>query len=517
MQSRRCFLATSGAAFLAGCSADSPRLPYQNERLAIEKRVEDLLGRMTAEEKSALIRSEAIARLGIPALHSVNANLSGVAIAATWNPELATRAGQTAAQDALAHGYAQVLGPTVQDYGEDPWLASRMTVATVSGIQGEGVIATVQRLPQGDAGVDERTLQERQLPAFEAAVEEAGVWSVMAASGDAHVVNDILRQQWGFKGFVVYPADSKNDRSDSPDDVRGILRAMFASGLFDRKSATAARPDPALAHLIDLQSIVLLRNDDALLPIRKDRVRTIAVIGDPSQRSIRDRAGSAFRVTYTTDGSHAIGLAQISDVAIVLAGRGSALTEAVTNANKQTVVVLQSGTSHVTNSLHRAAAVLQTWSEGPALTDILFGDANPSGKLPFAMEPLYPFGHGLSYTTFQYSDLRIYPQTPRYGQLIEVMFKVTNTGSRAGAEVVQIYIHDVKSSVERPFKELKGFKRVELGPGETKDVMIPLDQRALSFYDPLVKQWAAEPGEFDVIVGSSSRDNRLKGGFELFK
>ncbi|MDQ1474650.1 MAG: beta-glucosidase, partial [Bryobacterales bacterium] len=182
-----------------------------------------------------------------------------------------------------------------------------------------------------------------------------------------------------------------------------------------------------------------------------------------------------------------------------------------------TVVVLNAGTSASTPGQNRAAAILQSWSAGPAITDILFGDANPSGKLPFGIEPLFPFGHGLSYTTFQYSDLRIYPQTPRYGQLIEVMFKLKNMGSRPGAEVVQVYIHDVKSSVERPFKELKGFKRVELAPGETKDVMIPLDQRALSFYDPLIRQWATEPGEFDVIVGSSSRDSRLKGGFELFR
>ncbi|MDQ1468862.1 MAG: beta-glucosidase, partial [Bryobacterales bacterium] len=246
MQSRRRFLAAAGAALVTGCSSDGgPRLPYQNEKLAIDKRVEDLLGRMTAEERVALVQSVthnvsyANARLGIPALHPVTPKISEIALAATWNPELATREGQRVAQDAVAHGHAQLLGPTVQDYGEDPWLASRMTVATVSGIQGQGVIATAQRLPASGSTADERALQERQLPAFEAAVEEAGVWSVTASSDDAHLVKDILRGQWGFKGFVVYPPDSKNHASasaDSPDDdARGILRAMLACGLFDRK------------------------------------------------------------------------------------------------------------------------------------------------------------------------------------------------------------------------------------------------------------------------------------------
>ena len=133
------------------------------------------------------------------------------------------------------------------------------------------------------------------------------------------------------------------------------------------------------------------------------------------------------------------------------------------------------------------------------------------------IEPAFAFGHGLSYTTFEYSNLTLTPDSPRYGQTVTLRVTVKNTGTRAGAEVVQVYIHDVKSSVERPVKELKAFQRVELKPGESQVVMMTLDRHSMWFYDPLVKDWAAEPGEFDVLVGSSSRDIRIKGQFALYE
>ena len=132
-------------------------------------------------------------------------------------------------------------------------------------------------------------------------------------------------------------------------------------------------------------------------------------------------------------------------------------------------------------------------------------------------DPLFPFGHGLSYTTFAYSDLKVFPATPRYGQIVQVNMNVRNTGTRTGAEVVQVYVHQAKSSVERPEKELKAFSRIELKPGETKSVSIILDRRSMWFFDPAMHDWAVEPGVYEVLIGESMRDIRLKGSFELFQ
>ena len=131
------------------------------------------------------------------------------------------------------------------------------------------------------------------------------------------------------------------------------------------------------------------------------------------------------------------------------------------------------------------------------------------------LEPLFPFGYGLSYTKFDYSDLKISPNKVSSGQTVEVSLRVRNSGSRSGAEVVELYLHDGHSSVDRPIQELKSFRRVELAPGETKGVSFTLDRSAMAFYDTAKKDWVTEPGRFDVLVGSSSRDLRLKGRFEL--
>jgi beta-glucosidase len=190
---------------------------------------------------------------------------------------------------------------------------------------------------------------------------------------------------------------------------------------------------------------------------------------------------------------------------------------------------------------------------GTALASILFGDANPSGKLPVSLpkefkdspaaanypgenlhvnyaegiyvgyryydtknvEPQFPFGFGLSYTTFDYSRLALTPARSSGNQPIEVSLVVTNTGTRAGAEVVQLYVHDGHSKIDRPAHELKGFRRVELNPGDSKTVLFTLDRAALSYWSPEKKDWVAEPGTFEIQVGASSRDIRLKAPLEL--
>jgi beta-glucosidase len=295
--------------------------------------------------------------------------------------------------------------------------------------------------------------------------------------------------------------------------------------------------------------------------------------GGATRRTLRlgclppSRAGSIQRATA---------LAATSDVVILFAGltnewetegedrqdmalRGDQveLIEAVAAANPNTIVVLNTGSPITMDWLDRVAAVVQAWypgqEAGNAIADVLFGDANPSGKLPTTfpkrlkdnpayinypgengqvtygeglfvgyryydrkgIEPLFPFGYGLSYTTFAYSRLILSATEVAPGEPIRVSVDVENTGARAGQEVVQLYVRDVESSLMRPEKELKAFAKVMLEPGEVKTVAFRLHEDALSFYDPPEKRWKAEPGEFEVLVGSSSQDIRVKGRFAL--
>jgi beta-glucosidase len=234
------------------------------------------------------------------------------------------------------------------------------------------------------------------------------------------------------------------------------------------------------------------------------------------------------------------------------------LIEAVAAANKNTIVVIVAGSPvTMTKWIGRVPAVVQAWyggqEAGHAIGDILFGVENPSGKLPVTfpkqwsdspaygnypgeklhvgyaegiyvgyrgfdkrdIEPLFPFGHGLSYTKFDYSGLKISPSKVAAGKQVEVTVQVRNSGARAGAEIVQLYLRDVESSVDRPLKELKGFHRVTLNPGEERKVSFTLDKSAMSFFSTAKDDWVAEPGAFEVWIGASSRDIRLKGSFEL--
>jgi beta-glucosidase len=229
--------------------------------------------------------------------------------------------------------------------------------------------------------------------------------------------------------------------------------------------------------------------------------------------------------------------------------------------NKNTVVVLTSGGSiEMSGWIDGVPALIEAWYSGQeggtALAQVLFGEVNPSGRLPVTFErrsednpthasyypaaadtkrveykegvfvgyrgyernhtkPLFPFGHGLSYTTFKYSNLSVRPVSGGAGPAYEVSFDVQNTGSREGADVAQVYIGDGHAKVPRPAKELKGFAKVNLLPGATKRVVIPIDARALSYYDVSAKQWRADPGDFEVLIGRSSEPVELRGKITL--
>jgi beta-glucosidase len=243
-----------------------------------------------------------------------------------------------------------------------------------------------------------------------------------------------------------------------------------------------------------------------------------------------------------------------------LPGGQDSFIQQIAEVNKNVVVVLTAGGNiDMTRWIDKVPALLHAWypgqEGGTALAQILFGDYSPSGKLPASFErrwednptfnsyypksgekrvtysegvflgyryydhsnvkPLFPFGFGLSYTTFEYSDLKISPRSASVGAPVTITFSVKNTGSREGAEVTELYVGDSHASVPRPVKELKGFAKVLLKPGETKRVTISLDQRAFSYYGLSTSAWRAEPGDFSILVGKSSSQIELLGNLTL--
>jgi beta-glucosidase len=396
---------------------------------------------------------------------------------------------------------------------------------------------------------------------------------------------------------------------------------MFTAKLFDRTLAGGGEVDTAeqkaVARTAAAESMVLLKNDQGLLPLNRQQTRSIAVIGPNAAvarpggggssqvrpkyaispvSGIMNAAGPAVQIGYALGAAMpadeasesrlgddravrkaAVALAAKSDVAVVVVGyapqlesegfdRSSMdlpkgqdeLIEAVAAANRATIVVVVAGAPvTMTRWVQKVSAVLYAWYGGQelgnAVGDLLFGVVDPSGKLPVTfprriedstahgnypgqalrvryaegiyvgyrgfdrkkLEPLFPFGHGLSYTKFEYRGLKLDRANPKVGDHVSLSLEVKNVGSRAGTDVVQLYLRDAESSVDRPEKELKGFRRVFLQPGQTQQVTFTLDRAAMSFFDPKEQAWVVEPGMFEVLVGASSRDIRLRGGFTL--
>jgi beta-glucosidase len=392
------------------------------------------------------------------------------------------------------------------------------------------------------------------------------------------------------------------------DMVLRILTSMFARGLFDRTpsgSITADVQSPAhteLARSAAAQGTILLSNRGALLPIDTTAVHSIAVIGSAANVSpvfqgfgssmvtatagsvvtplqgITARAGSGVKVSFAAGASSpfedATQLASRSDLAVVVVGVTSSegsdrttlslpdpddsLVSAVANANPKTIAVVYAPAQITMPWAPQVSAVLfgglPGQEEGDALADVLFGDVNPSGKLPMTLgnasgdypastaaqfpgvdgvviysegflvgyrwfdahgiTPLFPFGHGLSYTTFGYTHLAISPTVTSPSGKVEVSFDVTNTGQRAGAEVVQLYLA-LPSETSEPPLQLKGFQKVSLSPGVMQHVSFTLDSAAISFWSAGRQDSVAYPGMYGVAIGSSSSDLRLHGSFEV--
>jgi beta-glucosidase len=715
---------------LAAFAAAEEKALYLDASKPVEARVEDLLKRLTFDEKLLLVHADskfttaAIPRLGIPTRwlsdgpHGVREDIGphdwkpagrtddfatwlpvGVALAATWDPDLAKAYGQTIGEEALARGKHIMLGPAVnihrtplcgrnfEYFGEDPFLAARMVVPWIRGMQALKVAACVkhyalnnQEWERGtvDVEVDERALREIYLPAFEAAVKEGGVLTVMGAYNrfrgqhachNDYLLNQVLKGEWGFKGLVMSDWSGTHDTREAAlygldlemgtnkpyeefylanpfrklleasevpmsvldDKARRNLRVMIETGALDGRplGALNTKAHQQTARKVAEESIVLLKNAGGLLPLAAARIRSVAVIGENATRKhsheggsseikafyevtplegILRRAGADVNVIHSTgyvsgtgraarrgEGpkvdaaallERAVAAAKEADVAIVVGGLNhdpfmdsegvdrkdlalpggqDEVIRRVAEANPRTVVVLVSGGPvDVEPWLAEVPAVVQAWyagmEGGHAVAAILFGDVNPAGRLPATfprrladspahalgaypgesgtvryeegllvgyrwfdakgIEPLFPFGHGLSYTTFEYANLkvgepRVAPPAGGKPPMAVVQTDVKNTGSRAGAEVVQVYVSPVRPRLPRPPQELKGFARIDLKPGETKTVAVSLGADAFSFYDPEKKVWVAEAGEFRIRVGSSSRLIRFEAPFTL--
>ena len=583
-------------------------------------------------------------------------------VACSWDPALGEEIGRAMGEEAAAQEVAVLLGPGLNTkrsplcgrnfeyFSEDPYLSGKMAAAYVRGIQSEGISACPKhfavngqelRRMASDSVVDERTLRELYLTGFEIVVKEAHPKALMSsynlingiyANENAHLLQDILREEWGFDGAVVTDWGGSNDHAlgvkngstlEMPapggDAVRELLAAVRSGKITE--ADVDARLDELLTLVLDThaaverhsrsfdadahhalarraagESVVLLKNDDALLPLAEGT--RVAVIGDFAETPRYQGAGSSavnsikvdtFLDCLNDSGLHSVGFAPGFDrqgkpdaakqaEAVALAAEADAvllclgldeikesegldradmkladnqveLLQAVREANPNTVVIVNAGASLETPWLAHCKALVYGALGGQAgagaMVDVLTGKINPGGKLAeswanayadtpardrFAgpgrtvqyREGLYvgyryyqtagvpvafPFGHGLSYTQFAYSDL--------HADAHSATLTVTNTGDRAGAEIVQLYVAKPNAEIFRPAQELKAFAKVQLAAGESKTVTLMLDNKAFRYWNTRTDSWEVEGGTYELRVGASSADIRLTAAVEV--
>ena len=541
--------------------------------------------------------------------------------------------------------------------------------------------------------VDDRTLYEIYLPAFKAAVQEGKAWSIMGSYNlyqnqhcchNQRLLNDILKGEWGFDGVVISDWGGAHDTEEAihngldmefgswtdglsdgtsnaydnyylanpylklikegkvgtrelDDKVRRVLRLIFRTSMNRNKpfGSLCSEAHYDAARRIEESGIVLLQNNNNVLPIDLNKTKRIAVIGENAikmmtvgggssslkaqheisplegiRNKVGDRAEVVYARGYVGDPSgefngvvsgqnlqdnrtpaelinEAVNVARNADYVIFVGGLNKSagqdcedsdrkelelpygqneIINALAKVNKNLVIVNISGNAIAMPWIEEVPAILQAWflgsEAGNAIASILLGEVNPSGKLPFTFpaslkdvgahklgeypgvlrtdgsnildekyneglyvgyrwadkektKPLFPFGYGLSYTTFEYREAVMNRKTMKGNDTITVSIPITNTGMREGAEIVQLYIHDVKSTLPRPVKELKGFCKVQLAPGETKKAVFTICKNDLSFFDDTQHKWIAEPGAFEVLIAASATDIRSKLMFEL--
>ena len=658
--------------------------------------IKKIISEMTLEEKAGLCsgadfwRTKAVERLNVPqmmvsdgphglrkqddAADHVGINDSikavcfppGVTIASSFDRDLINTIGRALGESAQAEELGIVLGPAVNikrsplcgrnfEYlSEDPYLSSEMATSQIKGIQSQGIGTSIKhylansqehRRLSSDSIVDERTLREIYLPTFEKAVKEAKPWTVMCsynringihASEHYQFLTSILRDEWGFDGFVVSDWGAVNDR------VKGLaagldLEMPYSHGETDKQIVQAVKNgtldeallDKSVKNILGVidkwikqrkplaifdreaqhkmarkaagESMVLLKNE-RILPLKKSG--KIAFIGGFAKTPRFQGGGSShinafkqsnalhvamsidnFEIIYA-DGygkditesmlKDAVSAAQDSDIAVVFAGLPDSfesegydrpnmylpddhnrLIEAVAAVQPDTVVVLHNGSPVEMPWINKVKGVLEAYlggqAVGEAVVDILFGDVNPSGKLaetfPLRLEDnpshlyylgekdaveyregefvgyryydtvqkdvLFPFGHGLSYTQFSYTNLTIGASNITENDTVSLSVDIRNSGDVAGKEIAQLYIAPPKGDAIRPLKELKGFHKVHLEPGENKTVHFNLDKRSFAYFNMEIHDWFVESGNYDILIGSSSRDIRIQTSIQV--
>ena len=658
----------------------------------VERDIKSLISQMTLEEKASLCsgldnwHTKPIERLGIPSIkmsdgpHGLRKEVpnqrnsvpstcfpTAVTTASSWDRELIKQLGQALAKECQAEEVDIILGPAInikrsplcgrnfEYFSEDPYLSSQLATAYIQAVQSLGVGTSLKHYAANnqeyrrftiDETIDERTLREIYLSNFEGAVKEGKPWTVMCsynrvngilASENKYLLTEILKEEWGYEGFVVSDWGAVNERVEGikagldlempssygigdkkiieavkrgeldekvlDQTVERLLKIIFKA-VDSRKRGTTydQQAHHKLARKIAGESMVLLKNQDNILPLKKEG--TIAIIGEFAKKP-RYQGGGSSHVNPTkldnaleeiekivqgkakliyeegykleTDEMNqeliekAKEAAKKSDVAIIFAGlpdryesegydrthmkmpeNHNKLIEEVAKVQPNTVVVLSNGSPVEIPWIDKVKGLLESYLGGQAgagaVADILFGEVNPSGKLAETfpkklshnpsylnfpgegnkveyregvfvgyryydkkeIEPLFPFGYGLSYTTFEYTDISVDKKEITDKETIEVKVKVKNTGKVKGKEIVQLYVRDVESKVNRPEKELKGFEKIELEPGEEKTVTFKLDKRSFAYYNTEIRDWYVESGEFEILVGKSSKEIELK-------
>jgi beta-glucosidase len=659
----------------------------------VKQGIHDIVAQMTLQEKCAFVcgldkwHTEPIERLGIPSImmtdgphglrkivddgHTVQATCfpAGAGLASSWNRDLIKQVGAAIGEEAQAEEIAIVLGPAANikrsplcgrnfEYlSEDPYLTGEMAKSHIQGVQSQNVGTSLKHFCANnqetmrmrvDEIIDERALREIYLAGFETAVKEAAPATVMCSYNSVNgtplacnkrFLTDVLREEWGFDGFVVSDWGAIKQRAECV--AAGLdLEMPGTKGTFNDEIEAAvlngtlpeAKLDEAVEHILSFvldaakaqkkgasyskeehdrfareaaaECMVLLKNEDGLLPF--DSSDTIAVIGAFAETPRFQGGGSSHiqpnkttslldalkeqgrRYTYSKGFSlesdeldealaaEALDAARKAGIALVMAGLPAHYEsegydrvhmQLPPNQNKliarlcaegvRVAVVLSNGSPVELPWADWVDSILEAYlggqASGAALADLLYGEANPSGRLaetfPMRLQdnPSYlnfpgaqnrveyresvfvgyryyekkelgvrfPFGHGLSYTSFAYETLRVSKERMNERDLLSVSVTVRNTGKRPGQEVVQLYIAAPGVQANRPYKELKGFEKVSLAPGECKTVLFELDGRSFSYFDEYENAWMCEPGMHGLLIGSSSADIRLKGSVEL--
>lgn len=551
-------------------------------------------------------------------------------------------------------------GRNFEYFSEDPELAGEMGAAFIAGVQSKGIGTSLKHFAgnsqemkrmTSNSIIDERALREIYLRAFEKAVKKSQPWTVMNAynllngtycSENDWLQNKVLRDEWGFEGAVVSDWGAVNDR------VAGLnagndLEMPSSGGVNDAKIVEAVKCgvidettlDERVDKLIDIilkgaankkpgykfdvkahnllsrqiaeQSMVLLKNDGNILPLKRVEGEYVAVIGAFADNPRYQGAGSSiinptmidsgrrafnnspisvkFADGYDRSGkrknedayiTEAYNLAKNASKAVVFIGLTddyesegfdrstmklpdghNRLVEAVSRVNDNVIVVLEGGSPVEMPWADDVKAILNAYLGGqsvaPAIVDVLTGKANPCGKLaetypvclkdtptsfryPDSKEDVqyresifigyryydkvernvrFPFGFGLSYTSFEYSDIKLKKKNLTKGEGAKVTFTIKNTGDVAGSEIAQVYVAKPESKIFRAPKELKGFVKIHLDPGEEKKVTVELDDRAFAFWNTATEDWCVESGEYKILVGASSRDIRLEAAAKM--